>query len=459
MAVLESILCYHCGEDCDVEGLKVDDKHFCCHGCKTVFEILGENGLLDYYQLEQRPGTKQKSEIANKYDFLGNEAIEKTLLDFASDKLKRIHFYIPTIHCSSCIYLLENLYQLSPGILRSEVNFPRKEVLIDFDPNKLKLKQLAYLLDKLGHPPNISLDTASKEQVKSANKGILIRIGIAGFAFGNIMLLSFPDYLGFDGLTHNHIKVFMGYLSMLLALPVVFYSASSYYISAFKGLKNKFINIDVPISLGISVLFLWSCYELISRTGTGYFDSLAGLIFFLLLGRWFQSKTYQGISFDRDYKSYFPLAITQIKDGKRQEILVSNLKKGDHILIRNNELIPCDSCLQSDYGVIDYSFVSGESEPKTVAKNELIYAGGRQLGESIHLQVERPVAQSYLTGLWNNEVFCKPRKMPLQSLIDWISKYFTLTVLSIAILAGIYWSFQVDLSTAIKVFSAVFDRC
>ena len=128
------------------------------------------------------------------------------------------------------------------------------------------------------------------------------------------MLLSFPEYLQEGMYEDEMFGRFFGFVNLILSLPVFFYCAWPYFQSAIKGLRGKFLNIDVPISLGILVLFSRSAYEVISATGAGYFDSLTGLVFFLLIGRWFQNRTYQALSFERNYRSYFPLAITRVSD-------------------------------------------------------------------------------------------------------------------------------------------------
>jgi len=207
------------------------------------------------------------------------------------------------------------------------------------------------------------------------------------------MLLSFPEYFGFEGLEDN-VRRFMSWLNILLSLPVVFYWASDYFKSALAGLSKKYVNIDVPISIGIIVLFVRSLYEIISQSGPGYLDSLSGLLFFLLVGKWFQNYTYQGLSFERDYKSYFPLAIYKYEGKELVSIPVSNIEKGDRIRVRNQEIIPADSVLISDHASIDYSFVTGESNPVSKKTGDYIYAGGRQVGGSIDMEVVKPVSQS-----------------------------------------------------------------
>ncbi len=444
--------CYHCGELCVDESIEFDDKPFCCNGCKMVYEILNENDLCGYYDLQNSPGINLKNRnYKEKFAYLENTEIQNKLLNFSSEHLNKIVFTIPSIHCSSCIWLLEHLNRLREGVLNSRVNFVRKEVALDYDPTQISLKTIVELLATVGYEPEINLQNVSKSKSKKENRKLYLQIGVAGFAFGNIMMLSFPEYFGFEGLDDS-VRTFITYFNILLSLPVVFYSANGYFISAYKGLQQKYINIDVPIAIGIIALFLRSLYEILSQSGPGYLDSLAGLLFFLLIGKWFQSRTYESLSFDRDYKSYFPLAVARVSEKGNDMVQITELKEGDLIEVRNQEIIPGDAELISESASIDYSFVTGEAEAIQKNQGDYIYAGGRQVGSTIRLQIKKAVSQSYLTQLWNNETFGEENAY--DSLIDKISKYFTLVVLAIALIASVYWYFM-EPSHILNAFTAV----
>lgn len=443
--------CYHCDESCKDHLIQSQDKDFCCYGCKTVFEILEENDLCAYYDLGTNPGLQGKSINASKFDYLESQAISEKILNYASDRLNKVTFHIPAIHCSSCIYLLEHLHRINPAVISSKINFTDKEVSIDFNPNDFSLKDLAVLLTQLGYEPEINLNSVDKKK-KENNNLFYLKLGVAGFCFGNIMLLSFPDYFGFE--VAPEFQQYFTFISTILSLPVLLFSSSDYFYSAYIGLQKKHANIDIPIALGISALFLRSLFEVITQSGTGYFDSLTGLVFFLLIGKWFQTKTYQSLSFNRDYTSYFPLAITRILKDISESVLVNELIIGDKILVKNEEIIPADALLLSESANIDYSFVTGESVPIQKRKNDKIFAGGRIKGLAAIFQVVKPVSQNYLTQLWNNEAFAKNQSHQTQQLIDKISKYFTAAIILIAIMATSYWLI-VDISQAFFVFIAV----
>ncbi len=450
---MEHHTCFHCGLDATASNIVFDDKSFCCNGCKTVYQIFSENDLTCYYDLQQAPGATPK-EVEGKYNFLDNEKIIEQLLEFNSDDTQIVTLYIPHIHCSSCIWVLENLNKLNPAISASTVNFGKKTVRVTFQYETLSLKDLVLLLSRIGYEPFISLDDYSVGK-KQINRSLIYKLGIAGFAFGNVMFLSFPEYFEVDEFWLEQFKPLFRWLMFAFSVPVVFYSAQDYFISAYKGLKSNILNIDVPIALGIVVLFLRSTAEIMFDWGSGFFDSLTGLVFFLLLGKFFQQKTYSFLSFERDYKSYFPIGITKILDnGTEESIQVYDIKKGDRLLIRNEELIPVDCILIKGNARIDYSFVTGESKTVSKQSGDKLFAGGKQVDGSIEVDVLKSVEQSYLTQLWSNDVFKKDKELAFTNITNNISKHFTLAILSIAALATVFW-LVADSSKALNVFTSV----
>jgi Cu+-exporting ATPase len=447
--------CKHCGEDCGNYPVVYNDLPFCCNGCKTVYQILNEKDLKQYYEIEPMPGIRLETEdMGQKYAYLDLDEIKTKLLDFSDGGISKVTFYIPAIHCASCIYLLEHLTILHPSITHSFVNFPKKEVVITYKDNEITLRKVVELLASIHYIPEISLDALQKRKKFKGNTQLILKIGITGFVLMNVMMYNFPEYLPGGELLEPGFKKLFGWLSLILSIPVVAYCSSDYFISSIKSLKYKIISIDMPIAIGILALFLQSAYEIISGSGTGYLDSLSGLVFFMLVGKWYQGKTYQALSFERDYKSYFPVAVTKIEAGKEIVLPLHELRTGDHILIRNKELIPADSRISKGDGNIDYSFVTGESIPVRKNIGDTVFAGGRQSGSSIQVEIIKEVEQSYLTQLWNQEN--KPGKDDpgMKRIIDKVSQYFTLIILIIAFAAAVYWLFS-NPATAIFAFTSV----
>lgn len=444
--------CYHCGLACEADRIIFEQKSFCCTGCKTVYEILSSNGLQGYYQLEDAPGISPEVK-SGKFDFLDNRDVQKRLLDFNDGEWSVVNLYIPQMHCSSCIWVLENLHKLDNRVRSAQVNFPKKMVRISFRA-ELGLKALVMLLATIGYEPLVSLDDYEKKE-KTTDRSLIYKLGVAGFAFGNVMLLSFPEYFEIDEFWLNQYKPFFRMIMFAMSLPVVFYAASDYFRSAWKGLRAGILNIDVPIALGIAVLFLRSTWEVFTDTGQGFFDSLTGLLFFLLLGRYFQQRTYDFLSFERDYKSYFPIGITRINNDREEEpVPIYEIREGDRLLIRNEEIIPTDAVLIRGKAKIDYSFVTGESDAVSKNSGDTLFAGGKQVGEAIEVEAVKNVSQSYLTQLWSNEVFTTDKSTRFRDLTNSVSRYFTVIILMIALVSGIFWYFH-DAAKAIPVITAI----
>ncbi|BAM99523.1 heavy metal translocating P-type ATPase [Blattabacterium cuenoti] len=395
----------------------------------------------------------------NIFDFLDDEKISEKIIDFNHKNITTVRFFIPSIHCGSCVFILESLPKLYQNILNSTVDFSSKKIWITYNNIEFKLSDIAQLLDNMGYKPSINFE--SIENKKSLDRELIGKLAISFFCFGNIMLLAIPEYVGalkedIWFMTHRN---FFRYLMVILSLPVVVFSFTDHIKYAVLGLKKHVLNMNVPISIGILVLFLWSCYEVFFDLGSGYFDSLSSFSLFLLISKIFQIHTHNKIlSFDKNYKSFYPALITKIHSHKKEEkILLSSLKKGDLILIRNEEIVPADSILMKGNAILDNSFITGESDLISKKMGERIYAGSKQKGEAILIKVIKNIDHSYLSLLWNknksNHIRHK-KLFDLNSISTKFSQYFTPIILIITILTGIYWSFSHDVS---KIFHTVFS--
>ena len=408
--------------------------------------------MQQYYRYNVHPG-KKKAERSERYDYLDEEVIADKLIDFRNEEISMVTFYIPAIHCSSCIWLLEHLYKLHPAIVASQSDFMKKQVDITFKHGELSLRRLVELLVDVGYEPKITLQDVVKEGRKSSQKGLVAKIAVAGFCFGNSMMLSFPEYFGMAAFETKY-SAFFGLMNIGFSLPVLLYSGRDYFTAAWHSLRRRQVNLDVPLALGIFVLFARTAWEIFTGSGPGFADTLCGLVFFLLVGRWVQHRAYHHISFERDYRSYFPVAVTRLLDGAAKPIPIAEIHVGDRLLIRNNEIVPADAILLKGDAAIDFSFVTGESEPVRKVLGEIIYAGGRQTGEAIELEVVKAVSQSYLTKLWNNEAF-KQYEKKFRTFSNLVSRYFTVVLLAIALSAMAYWFLQADTVRAWGAFTAV----
>lgn len=447
--------CAHCGDAASGSILDTLGNPFCCQGCASVHGLLHQNNMGNFYDLSELKAVKPREIESSRYDHLDDPTVQALFFTYQDDKTYKVSLKLPQIHCAACIYLLENLYRFDAGVIRSEVDFLKKEAHLTVKKDGLPFKALVILLAQLGYEPHLHHGLDSNKGVADEEKALIRRLAVAGFIFGNIMLLSFPEYLSPGGVKEPLLRSVIQTLIILLSLPLLFYSGRSYFEQAWLGIRKRELNIDIPIALGMLALFGRSVFEIVSGTGHGYMDSLAALIFFLLIGRYFQQKTYDHLSFERDYRSFFPLGVTRVRANQAyEEVAISKLEPGDHILVRNDEIIPADSILNSTSTLIDYSFVTGESALQEKFRGDVLYAGGKIAGPMVELEVIKAVAQGYLTRLWNQEYFSKGQDDRFKTITNRISQYFTPAVLVLAVGGLLFW-LPSSPATAFQVFAAV----
>lgn len=413
-----------------------EGKDFCCNGCEVVYDLLNEAGLCDYYALEKQPGTKQRGSVdEQRVEFYDVPEVRARVVEFDEEGIVRARFHVPQMHCSSCIWLLENLHRIDPAVIRSRVSFTDKELTITFRDAQLPLGKLVALLRRIGYGPQLTAASQKGERAR-VPRIMYIRLGVAGFLFGNTMMLSFPEYLGAN--TEAGLKWGFQWLIVLFSIPVVFFLSTDFFRSAWAGLRSLQVNIDQPIALGIVALWTRSLWEVISGVGPGYFDSLAGLLFFLLVGRWYQAYTYRALRFDRALEDFLPLIVLRKTANGELPVKVADLVPGDHIIVRDQELVPVDAILREGRGHIDNSFITGEPLPVRKEIGATIRAGGRQRGAAIELEVLRSFADSRLKRLWAEQGTAMERPA-MPRMIDQVARRFTIAVLLISLGAALYW--------------------
>ncbi len=431
-------VCYHCAQPCNSHPLRHENRSFCCDGCLTVYQLLQENNLCNYYNFQDGERIQPKARnFGERFAYLDDADTIAGLLQFNTESHAIIQLELPQMHCSSCVWLLEHLYRIDKGVQQSRVNFMDKTIAIDYNPQISSLRALVELLTTLGYEPHIRLDSLKSKPTDSQRMRIY-RIAVSGFCFGNIMMLAFPEYFHIAEQGDEALQQTFAWLSLCLSIPALLFGGGEFFVSAWRALRSKYLNIDVPLALSIALTFGRSVFEISTHSGNGYLDSMTGIIFFMLIGRYFQHLTHHRIQFDRDYTSFFPISVSILKDdGTETTLPLTKLCIGQTIAARSGELVPADSVLISEDARIDYSFVTGESNPIHIRKGEIIYAGGRVTGSMVHCSVVKEVSQSYLTHLWNKENYANTEAS--HTWVDRVAQYFTLLLIAISLSAFFYW--------------------
>ncbi|MBO6517699.1 MAG: HAD-IC family P-type ATPase [Bacteroidia bacterium] len=432
--------CAYCDAHCiEKEVVYQNDLAFCCYGCATLHKVVSGNLKTNWTD----------DEVSIEYKQYDLPEVFEQLVDFQTDTQYRISLNTPNIHCSSCVQLLEDLPEINPHVFTSRVNFEERLITLVVH-REFPLSSLAMLLDQLGYPPQFNVSKKANEKRSRQQQDLLKKVAVAGFCFGNSMMFSFPHYFGLSLGSELFFSNLFRSLNVALSLVVLAYPARDYFVTAYQAIKRRKTHIDIPIVLGALAIWVWSLYEIILGTGFGYLDSLAGLFFFLLVGKWYQSKIYGTITFDRSLHDFLPITVRKQEDDLTVWTRITELKKGDRIVVKNGEVIPVNGLLRRGEALVDYSFVSGESEPHKVDSNQPLYIGGRQLTGSIELEIQETQDPGKIWSAWKT-----PKKQ--ENKHHWITKvssHFTPVIVGVAFLSLLAW-LLVDASKALFVFSSV----
>ena len=418
-----------------------------------MYRIIEEHGLGAFYACapEERVPTPAAARDPDRFAVLDDPDISGRFTNVGPNGRATATLVLPAIHCASCVWLLERLHRLDPGIGRSEVDLYRRTVRVEFNPGAITLRQLAERIATLGYEPQLDPERLPAAMPPS-RRGLYLRIGVAGFAFGNVMLFSIPRYANGAPLEPEFQRLF-DVLNLLFALPVLFFSASVYFQSAWRALRARTMVLDIPIALGLAALFGRSVFDIATGTGEGFLDSFAGLVFFLLIGRLFQQKAFDRIAFDRTMRSFLPLSV-RVEQGRTAEMTpIDALQPGDTIVVRPGEVVPADSALLDEGGAIDYAFVTGESRAHELLKDAVVSAGGRVVGRALRLSVIRPVSQGRLADLWNHPIFARAKTHWLATVSSRFGWWFTAGALGLALAGAVLW--WPDAGMSLQVATAV----
>ena len=407
--------CHFC-EQPITSGLKIesDNRAFCCNGCAMADAMLNNRQAVG-------PGQKLLQRYAHLVVAGAQESLQVYNADQASWKVQ-----LPDIHCSSCLILLERMSEWLEGVLDVRVDFSAKRATIQFNPETLSIAVLAAWLDYVGYPPSLISEKERKRQDFS-------KLGIAGFAMGNAMMSAFPEYFGLDSQGHVGLLTVFRWSTAVFATLSLVVAGISYLQNAFKAIRSRQWSLDIPIAVGMIALWSWSVYELLAGLSGGYFDSLSGFIFFLLLGKMLQERTYAAFSFERTVKDFLPLSVyCQRVEGF---LKLDQLVPEDNITIQEGGIIPITVKVKKPIS-IDYSFLTGESVPVDLDVGQTAYQGGRVLHKPLLGEVLENIAEQSTSDLWKEEDY---------GTTGWVSAsitaWFTRTVLILSFFGGLVWYF------------------
>lgn len=452
--------CEHCALELTA-AQAASGERFCCNGCATVFELLNSRGFGEYYDLREisNRGAIPAQTTARRFcEFDTAEFAEEHLVTTLRGN-SQLELYVEGIHCAGCVWLLEQLPRITDGVVATRVNFQRGLATVEFAPAEIAPSAVAKSIAELGYTPHPHRHSELDAHRRREERRALARIAVAGAMTGNIMFLAFAQYSGdFNGIAPEFRRLF-GWVSLLFAIPVVFYSGWPFLRSAVRALRTGILHIDLPIAIGILVGFVAGAAATVAGRHEVYFDSLSALIFFLSIGRFLQRRQQtRAIEATELHRAVLPSIATLLTDRGPEEVPTSALRSGDIVRINPGDLIPVDGIIVRGSSSVDAALLTGESVPRTAAAGDAVSAGCTNLSRVLEVEVRAISTHTRIGKLLDRIEREGSKKAPLLSSADRLAGRFVAATLALAVLAYVLgsregWAEGLDRAVALLVIS------
>ena len=446
---MSKVKCDHCNLEFDKSVMiedKIDGKkrYFCCKGCQGVYHLLREEGLDSFYEklgdTKLNPAAKKEDDL-EKFDLEGfiNRYVKKR-----DDGFYEINLIIEGIHCAACVWLNEKVLHKTPGIIEATINYTNNKAKVVWDPEEIKLSKIIQTIRSIGYNAYPYDPKLQEERAIKQRRDYYARILVAVFATMNIMWIAIAQYVGFFSGMRRDIKDILNFAEFVLATPTLFYSGWVFFKGAYYGLKNRFINMDVLVATGATLAYIYSLYAMFSKSGEVYFDSVTMLITFILVGKYLEvlGKKQAVDTLDRVLGT-IPTEVTVVKNSEKALVLVENVKVGDIIELKPGEKVVIDGVIINGSASFDESSLTGESEPIFKKRGDEVLSGSICLDSVVRYEAKKDFSTSILSNIISLLEDSITKKPKIERLANQVSGYFSITILTIALLTFIGWYFYI----------------
>jgi P-type Cu2+ transporter len=430
------VRCSHCGLPVPAGLVEPGASlQFCCHGCRTVYEMIHGCGLDRFYRLRDGQGASSPPARVTdrRYREFDDPVFRGLYYQNLPDGTQSAELYLEGVHCSACVWLVEKLPVIAPGVLEARLDIRRSLVRVRWDDSQVALSQIARTLDSLGYPPHPAKDARARQQRRREDHRFLIRIGVAAACAGNVMTLAFALYGGmFTGIEAEYSQLFRLW-SMGFGLIALLWPGSLFFRGAWAALRTRTAHLDLPIAIGLGAGGLAGTINVIRGTGEIYFDSLTTLIFLLLVGRWIQRRQqrWAGDAVELLF-SLTPTSARRVTDEGVTEVPLEAIAPEDVVEVRAGDSIPTDGQVLEGRSAVDQSLLTGESQAVAVGPGETVHAGTINLGSRLLVRVREVGDRTRVGRLMRLVEECSQRRAPIVLLADRIAGWFVLVVLLLA---------------------------
>ncbi|OGQ91547.1 MAG: copper-translocating P-type ATPase [Deltaproteobacteria bacterium RIFOXYA12_FULL_58_15] len=435
--------CAHCGLEVPQSLLRGGaEQQFCCSGCEQVYGILHDWGLDGYYDVVNRHGGlgNPAAVSGRKFHEFDDPVFQDGQVESTARGMHTTALYLEGVHCAACVWLVEELPSVLEGVASVRLNLASGVAQVEWDPTKVALSSIAHALDSIGYTPHVRRQGAVERVRRSEDKSLLIKIGVATVCAMNIMFIQGALYAGEHQGMESRFEQFFRWLSLALAIPVVLYSARPFFRAAWSGLVRRIPHMDLPIAIALGGAFGYSAYATFTGDGPVYFDSLSALVALLLGARYVQARA-QRAALERanHIKSVAFVEYARRLDslGISFEVPVRTLAIGNRVEVRSGELIPVDGLVVDGHSSVDNAVLTGEPNAVAVAEGDRVHAGATNLGAKIVVEVEAAGENTRVGGLLALVDEAMSRRAPIVQLADRISRIFVVSVLGLAVVAGV----------------------
>tara|TARA_B100001063_G_scaffold195152_1_gene186792 strand:- start:321 stop:2708 length:2388 start_codon:yes stop_codon:yes gene_type:complete len=423
--------------------IKEEELNFCCKGCQGVYHLLKSDGLDSFYdKLGNKTITPPLNLDADDISKFDTPSFMDNYTTINKDGFYEIDLIIEGIHCAACVWLNEKILHDTKGLIEANINFTTNKAKVIWDGDELKLSDIILRVRSIGYNAYAYDSSIADEKATKAKREYFIKMMVAVIASMNIMMLSVAKYTGFfTGITPEvmhmiHIGEF------LLATPVLFYSGWVFFKGAYFGLKNKILNMDFLVSSGALLTYIYSLFILFGGKGESYFDSVAMIITFVLVGKYLEviGKKSAVDTLDK-IKSSLPLEAVVVDGENKRQVALNSINIGDIVEIKTGEKVPVDGIIIKGEGTFDEASLTGESVPIFKKVGDTVYSGTINSNNLIHFEVTKDFKNSTFSSivtLLEDSLNSKPE---IQDKANEYSKGFTLTILTLSLLTFIVWYF------------------
>ncbi|MEP6763590.1 MAG: heavy metal translocating P-type ATPase metal-binding domain-containing protein [Gemmatimonadaceae bacterium] len=429
----DGTVCAHCGLPVYDAFVFTNETKFCCSGCRTAFAILSEHGLAGYYKLRER---RDSAVVATHSQFaeFDHPTFAASNVQVGANGIARTELYLEGVHCASCVWLVERMPMVVPGVIRAELDVRRSLAVVEWDATTVALSAIARSLDLLGYTPHPFRGVARNELRNKETRAMLVRIGIAGAIAINVMLATLALYSGeVNGMDPSFTRFFR-WVSLAVTIPSFIWPARVFFTSAFAALRARSMHMDVPIAVALSAGFIRGAINTITDSGPIYFDGLAILIFALLVGRFLQQRGQRMASDATEMlNALAPVSARVIDSGVVRTMPVDALVPGMLLDVRAGESFPADGVVTSGASAVNGALLTGESRPVRISVESEVFAGTLNVEAPLQVRVTHSGAASRIARLLQEADASSRRRVPIVQMANRMASAFVVAVLAMAV--------------------------